>query len=123
MLAFFAAITSSIALLETSTKWVDEQSAGDNRVMSAAGIGFVIFLIGVLNALSQVPTVGLDGQPQETFWNTWQPLGGIALFEGMVLLDFLSGYHGYHPAALRVCGRRLRRLGRHRLDRPRGYRV
>lgn len=90
LLAFFAAITSSIALLETSTKWVDEQTKLDHRFKSAAIIGLVIFGIGVLNALSQVPTIGLDGQPQETFWNTWTPLGGIALFEGMVLLDFLS---------------------------------
>ena len=90
ILAFFAAVTSSIALLETATKWVDEQSEKNHRFLSATLIGLVIFGIGVLNALSQVPTVGLDGQPQETFWNTWQPLGGVALFEGMVLLDFLS---------------------------------
>jgi len=90
ILAFFAAITSSIALLETSTKWVDEQSKGDHRFKSAAIIGLVIFGIGILNALSQVPTVGANGEDQTTFWNTWQPFGGIALFEGMVLLDFLS---------------------------------
>ena len=89
VLAFFAAITSSIALLETSTKWVDEQSKGDHRFKSAAAIGFVIFVIGVLNALSQVPTE-IDGVANNNFWNTWMPLGGIALFEGMVLLDFLS---------------------------------
>ncbi len=90
LLAFFAAITSSIALLETSTKWVDEQSKGDHRFKAAAIIGLVIFAIGIVNALSQVPTVGANGEDQTTFWNTWQPLGGMALFEGMVLLDFLS---------------------------------
>ncbi|GJL95593.1 MAG: hypothetical protein DHS20C05_19980 [Hyphococcus sp.] len=90
LLAFFAAITSSIALLETSTKWVDEQSKSDHRFKSAAIIGVVIFVIGILNALSQVPTVGANGEDQATFWNTWQPLGNMALFEGMVLLDFLS---------------------------------
>jgi NSS family neurotransmitter:Na+ symporter len=85
ILAFFAAITSSIALLEVSTKWVDEQTKSNQRVVSVGLLGLVAFGIGVLNALSQVPTsVG------ETFWNTWQPLGGVALFEGMVLLDFLS---------------------------------
>ncbi len=89
ILAFFAAITSSIALLETSTKWVDEQTKADRRFLSAAIIGVVIFVIGVLNALSQVPTE-INGVANETFWNTWTPLGGIALFEGMVLLDFLS---------------------------------
>lgn len=90
LLAFFAAITSSIALLETSTKWVDEQTTSNQRLLSASFIGIVIFVIGVLNALSQVPTVGPNGEDQATFWNTWQPLGDFALFEGMVLLDFLS---------------------------------
>lgn len=90
ILAFFAAVTSSIALLETSTKWVDEQTKADRRLVSATVIGIVIFAIGVFNALSQVPTVGPNGEDQATFWNTWQPLGGMALFEGLVLLDFLS---------------------------------
>ncbi len=90
LLAFFAAITSSIALLETSTKWVDEQSKSDNRWKSAGIIGLVIFAIGVLNALSQVPAVGPNGEDQANFWNVWQPAGHIPLFEGMVLLDFLS---------------------------------
>ena len=85
LLAVFAAVTSSIALLETSTKWVDEQTKSNQRLLSASIIGLVIFAIGVMNALSQVPT-----SAGETFWNTWQPLGAIALFEGMVLLDFLS---------------------------------
>lgn len=90
ILAFFAAITSSIALLETSTKWVDEQTKGDRRFISAAMLGLVIFVIGVLNALSQVPKLGPNGEDQTSFWNTWTPLGDIPLFEGMVLLDFLS---------------------------------
>jgi len=90
LLAFFAAITSSIALLETSTKWVNEQSKSDNRWKSAGVIGVVIFIIGVLNALSQVPAVGPNGENQDNFWNTWQPAGNIPIFEGMVLLDFLS---------------------------------
>lgn len=90
VLGFFAAITSSIALLETSTKWVDEQTKSDRRLFSAGGIGIVVFVIGVLNALSQVPTVGPNGEDQTSFWNTWQPLGDMTLFKGMVLLDFLS---------------------------------
>ncbi len=90
LLALFAAITSSIALLETSTKWVDEQSKGDNRILSAGGIGLVAFAIGVANALSQVPQQGPNGEAQAGFWNTWQPLGEMSLFKGMVLLDFLS---------------------------------
>ena len=90
ILAFFAAITSSIALLETSTKWVDEQSKGDHRLKSAAILGLIIFVIGVFNALSQVPAVGPNGEDQSTFLNTWQPLGFIPLFEGKVLMDFLD---------------------------------
>ena len=90
VLAFFAAITSSIALLESSTKWVDEQSKGNHRLMAAALIGVVVFFIGIANALSQVPTTFADGTPRDNFWNTWQPLGNFPLFEGMTLLDFLS---------------------------------
>jgi len=90
ILAFFAAITSSIALLETSTKWLDEQTKSNRRLMSASILGLVIFGIGVLNALSQVPAVGANGEDQSTFWNTWQPFGDVQLFQGMVLLDFLS---------------------------------
>lgn len=95
VLAFFAAVTSSIALLETSTKWVDEQTKADRRLISATLIGVVIFAIGVLNALSQVPTVGPNGEDQATFWNTWHPGGNMPIFlnsegEPKVLLDFLS---------------------------------
>lgn len=90
VLAFFAAVTSSIALLETATKWVDEQTKSDQRLVTAAVLGLVIFGIGILNALSQVPAVGPNGEDQAMFWNTWRPLDGVALFEGMVLLDFLS---------------------------------
>jgi len=90
LLGFFAAITSSIALLETSTKWVDEQTKNDRRFISAGCLGLVAFGIGVLNALSQVPQTGLGGEDQVSFWNTWQPLGDVKLFNGMVLLDFLS---------------------------------
>lgn len=58
--------------------------------MTAIVLGVVIFAIGILNALSQVPGTGLNGEDQTSFWNTWQPLGAMPLFEGMVLLDFLS---------------------------------
>ena len=90
LLAFFAAITSSIALLESSTKWVDEQSKGNNRLLAALIIGIVVFIIGIANALSQVPTTFPDGTSRDLFWNTWEPMGNFPLFEGMTLLDFLS---------------------------------
>ncbi|MEZ5891743.1 MAG: sodium-dependent transporter [Parvularculaceae bacterium] len=90
LLAFFAAITSSIALLETSTMWVDEQSKGNHRFMAASGIGLVIFLIGCGNALSQV-----SPEARDTFFNTWRPWGGIKLFQDhsgnpVEMLTFLS---------------------------------
>lgn len=90
LLAFFAAITSSIALLESSTKWVDEQSKGNNRLFAALAIGVIVFIIGIANALSQVPTTFADGTAHDIFWNTWQPMGNFSLFEGLTLLDFLS---------------------------------
>ncbi|MEO0613267.1 MAG: sodium-dependent transporter [Pseudomonadota bacterium] len=95
VLGFFAAITSSIALLESSTKWVDEQSTGNHRLGSAIAIGIVIFIIGVANALSQVPTTAADGSAVDNGFNTFYPGGNFPLFlngDGtpMNLLDFLS---------------------------------
>ncbi len=90
LLAFFAAITSSIALLESSTKWVDEQSEKNNRFWAALAIGIIVFIIGIGNALSTVPKTLADGTPNITFWNSWTPMGDFPLFEDMTLLDFLS---------------------------------
>ncbi len=91
VLAFFAAVTSSIALLEASTAWFEEQQPGRQRTMIAAILGFVVFLIGVANALSQVPATNAEGEVvRDLFFNTWLPANGIPVFEGMVLLDFLS---------------------------------
>ncbi|MBI1393061.1 MAG: sodium-dependent transporter [Alphaproteobacteria bacterium] len=90
VLAFFAAITSSIALLEASTAWFEEQQPGRQRTMIAIVLGGIAFLIGVANALSQVPAVNADGSVRDLFFNTWRPAEFIPLFEGMVLLDFLS---------------------------------
>ncbi|MEM9705940.1 MAG: sodium-dependent transporter [Pseudomonadota bacterium] len=94
-LGFFAALTSSIALLETSTKWVDEQSSGNHRVASAMALGTAAFVIGIANALSQVPAGGGDGgATRDLFWNTFYPGGEFPLFLSngapMVLLDFLN---------------------------------
>ena len=90
LLAFFAAITSSIALLEASTAWFEEQKPGRQRTSIAITLGAIAFVIGVANALSQVPPEAADGSARDLFFNTWRPWGGIALFNGMVLLDFLS---------------------------------
>ena len=88
ILAFFAAVTSSIALLEVSTAWFNEQSKSDHRVTAAIILGFIAFAIGVANALSQVP-VGANGE-HANFFNTWKPADGIEIFKGMELLSFLS---------------------------------
>ncbi len=89
VLAFFAAITSSIALLETSTSWFEEQAPGRQRTKIAIILGLVVFVIGVANALSQLPT------DNDVFFNTWRPWGNIPLFQNadgsaMELLSFLS---------------------------------
>ena len=89
ILAFFAAITSAIALLEATTAWINEQTKGDHRVAATAGVGGVIFVLGIANALSQVP-VGANGESAD-FFNTWKPLDWVPLFKGKLLLDVLTG--------------------------------
>ncbi|MEM6538583.1 MAG: sodium-dependent transporter [Pseudomonadota bacterium] len=90
LLGFFAAITSSIALLETSTSWFEEQQPGRQRTMISILLGLVAFAIGVANALSQVPAELPDGSTRDLFFNTWRPWADIPLFRGMELLSFLS---------------------------------
>ena len=95
LLAFFAAITSSIALLEAATAWFEEQQDGRQRTMIAIVLGLVAFVIGVANALSQVPTTHADGSPRDLFFNTFRPWGAIPLFQdsdgnAVDLLSFLS---------------------------------
>ncbi|MEZ5917797.1 MAG: hypothetical protein R3C40_09600 [Parvularculaceae bacterium] len=78
-------------MLEASTSWFEEQRDGRQRTTIAITLGLVAFLIGVANALSQVPATNADGEVvRDLFFNTWKPADGIALFSGMVLLDFLS---------------------------------
>lgn len=90
ILAFFAAITSSIALLEAPTALVQERMKGRGRAVIAWTLGIIAFVIGVANALSQVPAVGANGADQANFWNVWAPADAVAIFKGMKLLDFLS---------------------------------
>ncbi len=51
VLVFFAALTSSISLVEAPTAWLIN-SKGWSRLQSAIAIGLTIFLVGVLSALS-----------------------------------------------------------------------
>jgi len=50
-LALFAAFTSSISLLEVGVSWFEERH-GVTRLGAAAGIGFVLFMIGAAYAFS-----------------------------------------------------------------------
>ena len=90
IMTLFAALTSAIALLETSVAWwdgdidLDAKSRERRRVMGAIILGGVAFLLGVGHALSQVPA------GQDTFFNTWVPLHGVPLFEGLTFLDFVD---------------------------------
>jgi len=85
LLAFFAALTSSIALLEASVSYVDEQTTGDHRVAVSIALGAICFVIGVANALSQNPNSPVsqvrldDGVPL---------LGGVSILD---MLDTLTG--------------------------------
>ncbi|MGF1543864.1 MAG: sodium-dependent transporter [Parvularculaceae bacterium] len=95
VLAFFAAITSSIALLEAATAWFEERRPGRQRTSIAITLGGVAFVIGVANALSQVPTTNPDGSARDLFFNTFRPWGAVPLFQDgagnpMELLSFLS---------------------------------
>jgi NSS family neurotransmitter:Na+ symporter len=51
VLALFAALTSSVSLLEISVGWVIEKF-GISRAVAATGIGFLVFVVGLLSALS-----------------------------------------------------------------------
>ncbi len=78
-LAFFAAITSSISLLEVSVSRAEERFPG-KRVPVAIALGGVCFLIGVANALDLNVFDFFDQLTEKLFL----PLGGllIALFAG-----------------------------------------
>ncbi|MEM6414169.1 MAG: sodium-dependent transporter [Pseudomonadota bacterium] len=89
LLALVAAVTSAISLLETATAWFEEKRPGRQRGWVAVMLGLIIFVIGIANALSQLPT------ETDVFFNTWRPWGIIPLFQtgdgsAMELLSFLS---------------------------------
>lgn len=51
VLVLFAALTSSVSLLEIAVAWITEKFNA-SRMLTSAALGFAIFLIGVLPALS-----------------------------------------------------------------------
>lgn len=81
-LALFAALTSSISLMEVGVSWLEEQE-GVTRLGASLGVGFVLFMIGAGYIYN-------DGLIDFTDFVTGQimlPLGGIlvCLFAGWVL--------------------------------------
>lgn len=99
VLALFAALTSSVSLLEISVSWVTEKF-GVSRAKAAIGMGVLVFLIGLLSALSfnvladQRPIPFIPGFENATWFDAIDgvtgrlllPLSGLitALFIGWV---------------------------------------
>ena len=73
----FAALTSSVALLEVPSAWVIDRF----EVARPAGVAIVTLGAAVLGALSALSTGALSA---------WHPLGFLPLFEGMGVLDTLD---------------------------------
>ncbi len=74
----FAALTSSVALMEVPTAWVIDRF----RLRRVAAAGLVTLGAAVLGVLSALSTGMLSG---------FHPLGFIPIFEGMGTLDALDG--------------------------------
>ena len=100
VLLFFAALTSSIAMIEAPVSWLCDETRLSRR-MSAITVGFVGFLLGSLaalsfNLLSDIrPIGGIDILSDKGFFDLFafiasdviMPLGGlmIAVFSGWVV--------------------------------------
>ncbi|MGV6802509.1 MAG: sodium-dependent transporter [bacterium] len=95
IMALFAALTSSISLMEVAIAWADgdidtpPEVRERKRMIWAAVGGVILFIIGAGNALSQVPV-----EIQDTFFNTWVPVDWMPLLKGATLLDFLDKITG-----------------------------
>ncbi|MEO1657623.1 MAG: sodium-dependent transporter [Pseudomonadota bacterium] len=87
-MAVFAALTSAIALFEAAASvatgdiTLDESTRKRRRVIGSVIIGGLLFAIGILHALSQVPP-----SVANTFFNTWQPFGSLPVVGDRTLLD------------------------------------
>lgn len=120
VLALFAALTSSVSLLEISVSWVMEKF-GIGRAKAAIGIGVLVFLVGLLSALSfnvladQRPIPFIPGFENATWFDAIDgvtgrlllPLSGLitAIFIGWVadrqLVNAETGLKGGGLAAWR----------------------
>ncbi len=90
-LALFAALTSSISLMEVSVSWLEERH-GVTRIGASVGIGFVLFMIGAGYVSSSNYSNGTLTTEYLDFVDFMTeglllPLGGllIAIFAGWVL--------------------------------------
>ncbi|MXO90123.1 sodium-dependent transporter [Pontixanthobacter aquaemixtae] len=81
ILIFFAALTSSISLLEGPTAWVIDKT-GWARKKAAIVVGLVAFAIGVTCALGY------------NVWSEVRPLGFWNIFAETDILDTLDGFTG-----------------------------
>ena len=98
-MAFFAALTSSISLLEPSVAFVDgdiDTSREDKkrrRIIGAIVLGLICFALGCMHILSQVPyDPNIGAQPpisQPNFFNQWVPINA-SIFEGLTFFDFVD---------------------------------
>jgi NSS family neurotransmitter:Na+ symporter len=82
LLALFAAITSSISLLEVAVSWFEERH-GVNRVGAAFGLGFFIWVVGVAYTFSGAYIDFVDFLTGEVML----PLGAflLAVFAGWIV--------------------------------------
>jgi NSS family neurotransmitter:Na+ symporter len=97
VLALFAALTSSVSLLEISVSWVMERF-GVSRGMSAIGIGVLVFLVGLLSALSfnvladQRPIPFIPGFENATWFDAIDGVTGRLLLplSGLITAVFIG---------------------------------
>ncbi|MEQ1784807.1 MAG: sodium-dependent transporter, partial [Hyphomonadaceae bacterium] len=82
LLALFAALASSISLLEVAVSWLDERT-GVTRWGAALGVGFAVFVIGAGYVFSREYIGFVDFVASSLL----MPLGGflIAIFAGWVI--------------------------------------
>ncbi len=89
MMALFAALTSSISLLEPAVAWRDGdidipvEEKKKRRLRGSIGLGVLLFGIGVMHIYSQVPV------DQPNFFNQWVPLD-FGQFSGQTFFDFVD---------------------------------
>ena len=81
VMVLFAALTSSVALLEAPTVWAIDRF-GASRTATAITVGLLAFALGILAALSF------------NILGDFRPLDGIQLFAGQGVFDILDTFTG-----------------------------